>query len=54
MEDSFWNWFYIGADKNKRNSLVFRNYEKVYKENENSLRRLIVYKKLKPLFVREK
>ena len=54
MDDSFWNWFYIGADKNKKNPPVFKNYEKVYKKNENSLRRLIVYKKLKPLFVRER
>ena len=54
MDDSFWNWFYIGADKNKKNPPVFKNYEKVYKKNENSLRCLIVYKKLKTLFVRER
>lgn len=50
MDDSFWNWFYIGADMNKKNSSVFSNYRKVYKANENSLRRLVVYKKIKPLF----
>lgn len=54
MDESFWNWFYIGAEKNKKNLPVFKNYEKVYRKNDKALRRLVVYKKIKPVFVKER
>lgn len=50
MQDTFWNWFLIGASKNIDDEFVFANYEHVFYKNQEGLKNLAVYKRLKNLF----
>lgn len=50
MHDTFWNWFLIGADKFFDDEFVFFNYKHVFSKNENELKRLAIYTRLKRLF----
>lgn len=50
MSDTFWNWFLIGANKNKKDEFVFANYEQVFRKNEKDLRHLAIYMRLKKVF----
>ena len=50
MQDTFWNWFLIGAGKNEDDEFVFSNYERVFDKNQNDLKHLAVYKRLSKIF----
>lgn len=50
MQETFWNWFLIGASKNLNDEFVFLNYERVFDKNRDSLKHLAIYKRLSKLF----
>ncbi len=50
MQDTFWNWFLIGASKSIDDEFVFANYEHVFYKNKEKLKSLAIYKRLSKLF----
>ncbi len=50
MQDTFWNWFLIGANKNINDETVFDNYSKVFEANKRALRNLAIYLRLEKVF----
>lgn len=50
MSDTFWNWFLIGANRNKKDEFIFTNYEQVFRKNEKDLKHLAIYMRLKKIF----
>ncbi len=52
MQETFWNWFLIGAERSISNDIIYLNYERVFTSNEQHMKKLAIYFRLKKIFIK--